>query len=492
VDERPSAEAIVCGERRITYGALWERIARAAGALDALGVGPQDRVVLVLPGGADYATACYAALALGAVVVPLSPDAAPAEAIRWIAHCDARAAVVAARHPLRAAISQAGLRTVTPDAADRGRPLPPDALAAPDPETPAAILYTSGTTSHPKGVTLSHANLGANALAIVESLGIAPGDRTLLPLPLHHAYGSSVLHSHLAAGGTVVVERGLMYPQKVVERMREERVTAFAGVPWMYRVLLDRTRLLGMRREMDALRYVTQAGAPMPWRDVQRLRRGLPGVGFVPMYGQTEATARLSYLPPSELDARPGSVGRPVPGVRLEVRRADGTRAPAGEEGEVVAAGPGVMIGYWNDPAATREVIAEEPDGRWLRTGDVGCLDADGYLYLRGRRADLIKTGGHRVSPFEIEEVLLQSDAIDEAAAFGVPDDAMGERVEAAAVLKPGRSISEMELLACCRDRLSRYKVPARVHLVRSLPHTASGKLRRRALAGLFAGEVAT
>src|SRR5690606_38636347 len=198
----------------------------------------------------------------------------------------------------------------------------------------------------------------------------------------------SVLHTHLASGGTVVAERGLMYPHRTVQRLIDESACTFAGVPWMYRVLLDRTRLLAMRDGLGALRYVTQAGAPMPWRDVLRLTRGLPGVGFVAMYGQTEATARLTCLRPPDTGERPGSVGRPTPGVRIEIRRPDGARALPGEEGEVLASGPGVMIGYWDDPAATREVMFEEPGVRWLRTGDLGVLDADGFLYLRGRRAD--------------------------------------------------------------------------------------------------------
>ncbi len=484
----------MCGERRMTYEELWGRIGCVAAALGRAGIGPRDRVVLVVPGLADYAAVCYATLAVGAIVVPLSPEAAPAEIVRRAAHCGARAVVVPARHRLRAAIAGMcpDLKVLTPESAGRARPPAPARWPAADGHAPAAILYTSGTTSSPKGVTLSHANLVANTLAIVGALGIARGDRALSPLPLHHAYGSSVLHTHLASGGTVIGERGLMYPHRTVQRLHDEGACTFAGVPWMYRVLLDRTRLLATRDDLRALRYVTQAGAPMPWRDVLRLAQGLPGVGFVAMYGQTEATARLTCLLPPHTRERPGSVGRPIPGVRIEIRRPDGMRALPGEEGEVLASGPGVMIGYWDDPAATREVIVDEPGVRWLRTGDIGVLDADGFLYLRGRRADLIKTGGHRVSPLEIEEVLLQCDAAQEVAVFGVPDDALGERVEAAVVAKPGGTLSELELLALCRDQLSRYKVPARIHLVRSLPHTPSGKLRRHALASLFAGEVVT
>ncbi len=497
VEKWPRADALVCGARRERYGDLWDRIARMAGLLSARGIGRGDRVVLIVQNSPEYVATYYAVLSLGAIVTPLNSDARPSEVANCVAHCGARALVVDDTHPALATLGRTvGARVVmlTPAGAADASPRRP----ALDDETlqggmqPAAIMYTSGTTSDPKGVTLSHGNLASNTLAIIEYLKLRSSDRVLMTLPFHYSYGNSVLHTHLAVGGCVVVESGMLYPQRVVNVMRDEQVTGFAGVPWMYRILLTRTRLATMRGQLPALRYLTQAGAPMASGDILRVIRALPGVAFIPMYGQTEATARLSYLPPDQLDHRPGSVGIPIAGTRLEVRRADGTVASPGEEGEVFASGPGVMLGYWNASEATAAVISDEPSGRWLRTGDVGYTDADGYLYLRGRSSEMIKTGAHRVSPLEIEEALLQCEAIVDAAAFGVPDDELGESIEAAVVLKAGWALTERELFAHCRAHLSLHKVPRRVHFAVTFPRTASGKLRRRALAGLVESGVVT
>ena len=497
VEQRPGAEALVCGQRRERYEDLWQRVARLAGLLSARGVAPGDRVALVLQNSPEYVAAYYAVLSLGGLVTPLSAEARSMELAGCIAHCAARAVLVDQRNSelpaLKAAIGR-NVLVLTPDEAAAMPPRAPDLAgeALHDPARPAAIMYTSGTTSDPKGVTLSHGNLVSNVLAIVEYLGLQASDRVLTTLPFHYSYGNSVLHTHLAVGGCVVVAANMMYPQRVVDTMCDERVTGFSGVPWMYRLLLDRTRLAAMRRQLGALRYLTQAGAPMAPGDIQRVIRALPGVAFIPMYGQTEATARVSYLPPGQVQWRPGSVGIPIPNTQLEVRRSDGTRASTGEEGEVFASGPGIMLGYWNAPEATRDAIVDEPSGRWLRTGDVGYTDRDGYLYLRGRSSEMIKTGAHRVSPFEIEEALLRCDAIADAAAFGVPDDMLGESIEAAVVLKPGTALTERELFAHCRAHLSLYKVPRRLHFAATFPRTASGKLRRRALAGLVESGMAT
>jgi acyl-CoA synthetase (AMP-forming)/AMP-acid ligase II len=253
----------------------------------------------------------------------------------------------------------------------------------------------------------------------------------------------------------------------------------------MFRTLLARTPFATMAGELPALRYFTQAGAPMAPEDIDRIRAAFPGVAFYVMYGQTEATARLTYLPPEELAGRRGSAGKPIPGVRLEVRRSDGSIANPGEPGEVHAAGPNIMPGYWQAPAATGAAVAEEPSGRWLRTGDLGHRDTEGFLYLVGRRSEMIKTGAHRVSPAEIEEVLARLDGVAEAGACGVPDEQLGEAIQVVVVPKPGVKLTEREILAHCRRELSLYKLPKRVVFSASLPRTTSGKLRRHALADL-------
>jgi acyl-CoA synthetase (AMP-forming)/AMP-acid ligase II len=225
--------------------------------------------------------------------------------------------------------------------------------------------------------------------------------------------------------------------------------------------------------------------------DIDRLRAAFPAVRLYVMYGQTEATARLAYLRPDDLPARPGSVGLPIPGVRLEVRRSDGSLANPGEQGEVFATGPNIMLGYWNSPAATAEVVTEEPTGRWLHTGDIGYRDADGFLFLVGRDSEIIKTGAHRVSPNEIEEAVLRLPGVSEVGAYGVPDDDLGEAIHVAIVCAPGVTVTMRDVLAVCRRELSPYKIPKGVHFVPALPRTVSGKLRRRALGSLDRSEAA-
>jgi acyl-CoA synthetase (AMP-forming)/AMP-acid ligase II len=332
---------------------------------------------------------------------------------------------------------------------------------------------------------LSHANLASNVLSIVQYLRLTASDRVLAALPFFYSYGNSVLHTHLAVGATLVLEAGMMYPQRIVDTMRAERVTGFSGVPWMFVLLLNRTAFGTMASEFPALRYFTQAGAAMAPGDIERVRAAFPAVEFYVMYGQTEATARLTYMPPAGLEAKRGSAGRAIPGVALEIRRVDGSVASPHETGEVHASGPNIMLGYWNAPDATTSAISVESSGRWLRTGDVGYRDADGYLYLVGRSSEIIKTGAHRVSPAEIEEVILRLDGVAEAAACGVPDDQLGEAIQIVIVPKSGTRLTERDVLAHCRRELSLYKMPKRVLFSASLPRTTSGKVRRKALADI-------
>ena len=489
VETQSTAEAFVSGGTRVSYGEVWTAARRVAAGLASRGVARGDRVALLMRNSPEYAAAYYGALALGGVVVPLNQEAKARDLAVWVRHAAAALVVADEIHPEAAAL-----------AADLGEAVPvvrvPDVLRS-DPVSAdemgtgltrgdaASIIYTSGTTGDPKGVTLTHGNLSANVLSIVEYLNLRASDRVLTVLPFFYSYGNSVLHTHLAVGATLVLEAGMMYPQRIVDAMRTERVTGFSGVPWMFKALLDRTSFGGMAGELTALRYFTQAGAAMAPDDIARMRLAFPDVSFYVMYGQTEATARLTYLPPDDFEAHRGSAGRAIPGVRIEVRRPDGSLASPGETGDVLASGPNVMSGYWNAPAATSAVMAEEPSGRWLRTGDIGYRDADGYLFLQGRSSEIIKTGAHRVSPAEIEEALARLAGVAEVGACGVPDDQLGEAIQVVVVPAAGVRLTERDVLAHCRRELSLYKIPKRVLFSASLPRTTSGKLRRKALADL-------
>jgi acyl-CoA synthetase (AMP-forming)/AMP-acid ligase II len=257
------------------------------------------------------------------------------------------------------------------------------------------------------------------------------------------------------------------------------RATGFSGVPSTFALLMHRVDFRSY--DLAALRYVTQAGGAMAPALVQRVMEALPHVQLFVMYGQTEATARITYLPPDRLREKLGSVGIAISGVTLEIRDERNQSVPTGSVGQVCVRGENVMLGYWDNPEATETVLR---DG-WLQTGDIGCLDSEGFLTLVGRSSDMIKTGAHRVSPLEIEEVMMDLDGVAECAAVGVPDELLGEVIKAYVVPMTGAAIDGRRVQAHCRSRLAAYKVPRDVEFVTTLPKTASGKIKRFMLKGV-------
>ena len=478
-------EAIVQGGERWTYATLARRADALTARLLALGVAPGDRVALLWENSPAYAQIYFAVMRLGAVLVALNPVNEESYVNKVLADC-APALLIAQEKFLRR--FAAGLdRAVLPprilldapldvplpgetgllDAAE-GEPLDLPGPAAGD---LAMILYTSGTTGAPKGVCLTQRNLIANTDSINEYLGLDASERCLVLLPFYYSYGASVLHTHLSVGARVSLAPNLVFPHLVVESLARERATGFSGVPSTYALLLDRVDLAA--HDLSSLRYLTQAGGPMAPALTTRVRAALPQARLYVMYGQTEATARLTWLPPEQLDRKLGAVGIPLEGVSLQVRREDGSLAATDEPGEVWVRGPNVMQGYWHNPQATAEVLR---DG-WLRTGDLGRLDGDGYLWLSGRRSDMIKTGAHRVHPQDVEEAIAELPAVAEVAVVGVDDAVLGQVVKAC-IVRAGE-LSADQVKAHCRRRLAPYKIPKHVEFLAALPKTASGKVRR-------------
>lgn len=484
VGRRPQAEAIVLAERRISYARLWSGIERVAARLREEGLQPGERVALLLGATPEYVAAYYGVLAAGGVVVALNTAAGMAEITAWLRHCGARIAVGDGRLEPQQAAGHCQWLNLAETSVWSGQETPAPLPASLESDSSlASIIYTSGTTGAPKGVMLSHRNLVSNVLAVADYLRLTSADRVLHALPFHYSYGNSVLHTHLAVGATVLIEPGLAYPHRVLERMARERASGFSGVPASFAVLLARAQLDAY--PLHSLRYLTQAGGPMSPADIQRVRGLLPQADFFAMYGQTEATARLTYLPPQRVLDKPGSAGVAIADTEIRIVDDEANPLPAGRAGHVCARGPGVMLGYWNDPEATRRVLR---DG-WLWTGDVGYLDADGFLYLQGRSSDFIKTGAHRISPREIEEVLLSLGEVSEAVAAGVPDPLLGEVIKVWLVMRPGASLSARQVLAHCRHRLPLYKVPRQVVFIDAIPKTASGKVRRNVVVNLDISE---
>ncbi len=295
-------------------------------------------------------------------------------------------------------------------------------------------------------------------------------------LPFHYSYGNSLLTTHVMAGASLVLENSFVFPNVVLDRIEEERVTGFAGVPSTFAILLNRSNL--RKRAFPSLRYVTQAGGAMSPKLAGDLREALPGTDVFIMYGQTEATARLTYLDPSELLRKAGSIGKAIPGVRITLRKEDGAPASSGEVGEIVAEGDNVMAGYWNSPAETEAVLK---DGR-LHTGDLAQEDEEGFLYIVGRRSEMIKTAGHRVSPKEIEDVISGIPGIHEAAVVGVQDEMLGQAIRAFVVCDPGVDLAARDVLKHCSESLEPFLVPRDVVFLDGLPKSSSGKVDRAVL----------
>jgi acyl-CoA synthetase (AMP-forming)/AMP-acid ligase II len=475
--------ALVDGGHSLTYAELHDRVAAVSQALRKLAILPGDRVALVLENSWQYVACHLGVLVSGGVVVPLNPAARERDLSNWVEHVDASLVIADRANAAFEALTNAmaSRRLVTAElllgAGTAPEILEPDSFR-PSADSPAAILFTSGTTASPKGVLLSHGNLRANAMGIIESLSLGSGDSVMCVLPFTYAYGSSVLLSHLLCGGRVVIQRGFGFPQAVVESMVRERVTGFAGVPSTFALLLSRVRL--EKFDLSTLRYLTQAGGAMSLALTQKLREALPGKQIFVMYGQTEATSRLTCLPAQRLADKLGSVGLPLSQVDIQIRDAEGQVRPAGETGDVWARGPGIMMGYWRDTDATLKVLR---DG-WLKTGDMGYLDADGFLYLAGRRSDMIKVGAHRVHPQDIEDVLAELPGVAECAVVGVDDEILGEVVKAYIVRPEGSQLAEQHVKRHCLEKLAAHKVPRFVEFVAGLPRTSSGKVQRSRLPG--------
>jgi long-chain acyl-CoA synthetase len=480
-------------QRDVTYGELWRRVLDLAQTLTALGLGPGDRVAIALENSSAYVIAYYAAFAAGCVPVALNPAGKACELGRCIQHSGARVLVTRAENAELPALtaSSAGIALLLAG----GERLPgafrlgtsATTLKAPPShalmrgvsrDALAALVYTSGTTAEPKAVMLSHGNLVANVDGIVRSLALSCEERCLSVLPFFYAYGASVLHTHLAVGATLVIEERLGYPARLIARIAEQRVSSLPLVPSMLPLLFRSGKLCSV--DLSSLRRITLAGGACREREVMKLRALLPHVEVFLMYGQTEATARLCCSAARYLEQRPEAVGQAIPGVTLEIRNGAGEPAAPGEVGEVFARGPNVMLGYLGDPRATAAVLS----GGWLRTGDVGSLDRDGFLSLKGRRTDIIKTGAHRVDPNEVEEVLAQLEGVEGSVVVGAPDEVLGEAVIAYIQRASGSDVTAEAVFLHCRRRLSIHKVPRRIQFVSELSTTASGKVLRRAVVG--------
>ena len=494
---QPDKVALVCGAERFTYGQLETMANRLANGLRP-SVRRGDRVAIYLSNTVEAVVGIFAALKADAAFVVVSRTAKVEKVISILNNCQAAAVLVDARAvaqgigdkllsgvpSLREIVVCGSKSANATNGHGRCHDFAHFQANAPAAAPPCAnidldlacLIYTSGTTGESKGVMCDHSNVVFVAESIVTYLKNTSQDIVLNVLPLASSYGLYQLMASVCVGSTLVLEESFAFPDLILERMAQERVTGFAAVPTIYAMLLgmDLTRY-----NLSSLRYLTNAGSGLPVEHVKRLRQALPQVPLYLMHGLTEV-ARTMYLPPEETDRRPGSSGKAIPGVELWVEDENGRRLGPGEIGELVVRGRNVMRGYWMAPELTANRFRPGPlaGERLCYSGDLFRTDEEGFFYFVSRKDDIIKSRGEKVAPREVENVLHALPGVREAAVIGVPDPMLGQAIKAILVA-PGASLTEAEVISHCKARLEYFMVPREVEFRNELPKTGSGKIRK-------------
>jgi len=478
--DNPDRVAIHLGDQTTSYGELDDQSARVAGLLAARGIAPGTPIGIMLPNVPEFASVYYGILRTGAVVVPMNPLLKAREIAYYLG--DSGAPVIFAWHvtapEVEIGAKEAGAEAVLVDPATF-----PDILATASPAPQvvdraaydtAVVLYTSGTTGHPKGAELTHANLINNVeVSAADLFQLGPDDLIFGGLPLFHAFGQTcTLNAAIMTGASLTV-LPRFDAAKALGILADQRVTIFAGVPTMFSALLHVPDRSGY--DVSALRLCISGGAAMP---VEVLRQFEDAFDCIVLegYGLSETSPVASFNHPGR-ERKPGSIGTPIRGVEMRVVDASGAEVPQGEVGEIAIRGHNIMKGYLNRPDATAEAVSA--DG-WFRTGDIGRVDEDGYYYIVDRKKDLIIRGGYNIYPREIEEVLYEHPEVAEAAVVGIPHPELGEEVGAAVALKPGATVTPDELRSYVKSQVAAYKYPRRVWIVDALPKGPTGKILKK------------
>jgi acyl-CoA ligase (AMP-forming) (exosortase A-associated) len=501
----PDKEALVDNDIRGTFEMAVKKVTGLAGGLRQAGLRRGERVGIHLDTSVVQALSIFGVSQAGGVFVPINSVLFPQQVAHIVRDCQMRG-LITTRQKLTSFSSvlmdmpSLDFVMVTGDGADTeigqqvyeltelfestvchnrrevaiGRDL-------------AAILYTSGSTGKPKGVMLSHEQVMAGSSIVSDYLGITSADRIIGVLPLSFDAGLNQLMTAIQQGGTYVPIR-FVFARDIVKALRAEQITGMAGVPTLWSLMAQPSSSFE-REPLPDLRYITNTGGRMPQSVLANLRQILPSTKIFLMYGLTESF-RSTYLPPEELDRRPTSMGKAIPNTEILVLNEEGQRCKAGEVGELVHRGPTVSMGYWGQPELTAKVLRPDPftppeigtGERVCYSGDLVSMDEDGFLYFVGRRDNMIKSSGYRISPTEVEEVLFQSGMLREAAVIGISDGTLGDIIKAYVAPRDGASITPDSLLAFCAERMPRYMVPKTVQVVQSLPKAPNGKVDYPAL----------
>ncbi len=512
----PDKEALICGRQRWTYRALNSRSDYLARALQDIGVHRHDRIVILLDNSSEAVISLYGILKAGGVFTILAGSIKGAK-LRYI--LENSEADVLITHT-----SKAGIITETLDRIQRSIKIiwvGPESLipkkftqfslsweeifsnfsdtvgqAQNNNRLPqcidvdlAALIYTSGTTGEPKGVMVTHHNMISAARSVIQYIGNHPNDRILNVLPLSFCYGLYQIIMAFMFGGTVVLEQSFIYLHNILTRITEENITGFPIVPTMAAMLLKMHNL--GEYDISSLRYITSAGAALPVEHICSLQKLMPHVKIFSMYGLTECI-RVCYLSPDELERRPASVGKAMPNCEVFVVDSDGNEVSAGQPGELVIRGSNIMQGYWKDPDLTSKAYKNGlyPAERMIYSGDYFRKDDSGFLYFLGRKDDMIKSRGERISTREIEYTLCAMDGVAETCVVGVPDDIIGQAVKGYIVAVSSYELTEKEVMKYCAANMETFMVPKYIEFVDKLPVTTNGKIDKKQLKGMEAKPV--
>jgi amino acid adenylation domain-containing protein len=489
----PYKTALVCDTQRLTYADIEQQANRMANALIARGIQHGDRIVLCLANTVELVVGIFAALKAGGVFVVIHHSTKPDKVAYILNNCQATVLVTKdaslANH-MTANTPWLKLAILTTEAEPSTQTLSYSFIQHRYPSTRppqinidldlACLIYTSGSTGDPKGVMSDHSNVDFATDSIISFLENTADDIVINVLPLSFDYGLYQLLMVFKFGGTLVLEKGFAFPASILKRMEDERVTGFPGVPTIYAMLIN-TDLSAYN--LSSLRYLTNTAAALPVSHIEKLRAKFSWAKLYSMYGLTE-TKRTLYLPPDQIDKRPGSVGIAIPGTQVWLEDEQGNRLGANQIGELVVRGRHVMRGYWGDSAATAKRFrpGSIPGERICYTGDLFRMDAEGYFYFIARKDDMIKCRGEKVAPKEIENVLYSLPGVVEAAVVGVPDPILGQAIKAFIVVN-GIALTQADVLKHCRAYLEDLLIPQQIEFCFELPKTASGKIRKMDLA---------
>ena len=498
----PDRDIMIFDGKRWAYGQTSERVNKLANGLKGLGIKKGDRLGMLEVNCNRYVEAYFAAAKVGAIFVPLNFRAKEKELSYMIGNAGAKMLIVGGRYLEMVG----GIRSQLPTVEHcisvgevRGNWLSYEGVLSSSPaddvvdeiddEDITILMYTSGTTGRPKGVPLRHSGFVSYVLENVEPASPDVEERNLLTVPLYHVAGIQAMLAAVYGGRTLVLMRQFE-TEEWLKMVEQERITRAMLVPTMLKWVIDHPDF--KKYDLSSLKVITYGAAPMPFEVIEKAIGEMPWVRFINAFGQTETASTITSLGPEDhilqgseeeigkkLKRLTSSVGRPLPDVEVKIVDEQGNAVPVNAVGEILARGPRVMRGYWQDEEKTRKVIAE--DG-WLRTGDQGWIDEEGYIYLAGRSDDMIIRAGENISPEEIEEVLRSHPKVDEAAVIGVPDPEWGQEPRALVVLKRGQEASREEIMEYCRSNLAGFKRPRSIVFLESLPRNPMGKVLKKEL----------